>query len=269
LNNVLAEFEGAFTGELHALLEAYGNASHRKLSLPSLQLSRAKIDQQAFKKRLSKAAGKNRKLAKIFKRLIKDRKQAVRAHTMVYEAEAAAEMNFVHSLAFNERAAMSKDYVKRNIDSACRLPIAKGSFFRGRANYDPYDRTGGAKNRYGAVRFKLRNTYRNWASFPQFKNRGHISATVQRDALINKEEYYKYKSRAECSIALTNYIDTALSVAMFYQTEIRFDVRGTSDALKKQPDAARKPSKKYKFKLPKFASSERKENRKLAKFFRN
>jgi hypothetical protein len=44
LNNVLAEFEGAFTGELYAVLEAYGNASHRKLSLPSLQLWRVKID---------------------------------------------------------------------------------------------------------------------------------------------------------------------------------------------------------------------------------
>jgi hypothetical protein len=161
LNNVLAEFEGEFTGESHALLEAYGNASHLKLSLASLQLSRAKIDQQAFEKRLEKAEGKNRKQAKIFRRLIKDRKQAVRAHAMVYAAQAAAEMNFVHSLAFNERAAMWKDYVKRNIDSACRLPIAKGGFYRDRANYDPYDRTGGAKNRYGAVRFKLRNTYRN------------------------------------------------------------------------------------------------------------
>ena len=126
LNNVLAEFEGEFTGESHALLDAYGNASHLKLFLASLQLSRAKIDQQAFEKRLSKAAGKNRKQAKIFKRLIKGRKQAVRAHAMVYAAQAAAEMIFVHSLAFNERAAMSKDYVKRNIDSASRLPMARG-----------------------------------------------------------------------------------------------------------------------------------------------
>jgi hypothetical protein len=92
---------------------------------------------------------------------------------------------------------------------------------------------------------------------------------VQRDALINKEEYYKYKSRAECSTALTNYTDTALPVAMFYQTEIRFDVRGTFDALKKQQDAARKLSKNTSSSWLKFASFERKANRKLAKFFRN
>jgi len=58
LNNVLAEFEGEFTGESHALLDAYGNASHLKLFLASLQISRAKIDQQAFEKKAVKSSGK-------------------------------------------------------------------------------------------------------------------------------------------------------------------------------------------------------------------
>lgn len=272
LNNVLAEFEGNYTGESHALLEAYGNASHLKLSLASLQLSRAKIDQQAFEKRLAKAQGKNRKKANTLKRLIRDQKQAVRGHAMIYAAQAAAEMNFVHMLAFNDRAALSKDYIMRNIDSSCRM-LGKDGLFRDRANYDPYDRTGGAKNRYGAVRYKLRNTFTRRSSirispFPTFKKRGFATVSMQRDALIGKEEYYKYKSTAACSTALKNYTDTALPVAMFYQTEIRFDVRGTFDALKKQQDAARKLSKIYKFKLPKFASSERKANKKLAKSFR-
>ena len=58
---------------------------------------------------------------------------------------------------FNDRAAMVKTNVKRNIDDGCARTLGATYLFRDRANYDPYDPAGGAKYPFGAVRYKLRN----------------------------------------------------------------------------------------------------------------
>lgn len=266
LNTVLAEFEGKYTGESHGLLRAYGEASHLKLSMTALQLVRAKSDLQAFEKRVTKAKGKNKKT---LNRLIRDRKQAVKGHAAVYASQAAAEMKFVHALSFNDRAKMTTDYIKRNIDDFCRVPMRKPAF-RDRADWDPYDPAGGETNRYGAARYYLRNTMTD-KPFPSSSQisrvRGPLPHKAFLAAMIKGEEFYEYKKWSTCDVNRKNYLETALPVAMFYQTEARFGIREIYDVLERQRKTALKFAKTLKIRKENFRSPERTENLKLAKAY--
>lgn len=267
LNTVLAEFEGKYSGESHGLLQAYGEASHLKLSMTALQLVRAKSDLQAFEKRVQKAKGNNKKT---LNRLIKDRKQAIKGHAAVYASQAAAEMQFVHALTFNDRAKMTTDYIKRNIDDACKMPVGQPTF-RDRADWDPYDPTGGAANRYGAVRYYLRNIMTD-TPFPSMSKISKASGPLKPEYLlaqaIREEEFYNYKKRSTCDFNKKSYLETALPVAMFYQTEARFGVREVYNVLEKQRETAMKFAKKLKIRKENFGSSERTANLKLANSYK-
>jgi hypothetical protein len=157
LNTVLAELEGKYTGESHDLLEAYTTASHLKLSLAALRIVRARYDIAEFEKRLARTPAKNKKLVRKYKKAIKVRRQAANGDAGVYATQLATATKFIHALMFNDRAAMVKTYIKRNIDDGCAGILGATYLFLDRANYDPYDPAGGAKYPFGAVRYKLRN----------------------------------------------------------------------------------------------------------------
>ena len=104
-----------------------------------------------------------------YKKAIKVRRQAANGDAGVYATQLATATKFIHALMFNDRAAMVKTYVKRNIDDGCARILGATYLFRDRANYDPYDPAGGAKYPFGAVRYKLRNMRINMP-FPKAKS---------------------------------------------------------------------------------------------------
>lgn len=261
LNNVLSEFEGNYTGESHSLIEPYASASHLKASLAGLQLMRANRDIAAFQNMLKKVSAKKKGLAKRYRQAIKDRKQAARGHAMVYADQSAAAIDFLHQLMFDDRQAMAKIYIKRNIDDMCGTLIPQ---FRDRANYDPYDPTGGTKYPFGAVRYKLRNDAIK-KPFPRFRKNSLVTVKMQVAAQIGKEEFRRYKSKSVCRAQLGFYTKNAIPNAVFHQTVLRYPVMEISKMLEKQRDTAVKLAKRYKFKAPKFGSKARTANLKSGK----
>lgn len=260
LNNVLSEFEGQFTGESHELLEPYMMASHLKMSLAGLQMSRAHLELKAFEKMLS-SAGK--KKAKELELLIEDRKQVMGGHAGVYVQQAVAASNFIHALTLNDRTSMAEKYDDKYISKCVASPLKKGpAFFQDTAKYDPYASDGGLDNPFGGVRYLLRNTV-NKNAFPKAVSGSSMAAATIK-ALKESEETMKADSKSKCNSFRDAYRKRMLPVAVFYQTEQRFGVREIYDVLDAQNAAAKKLATTYRLRMPSLTNGPMTVNRKIA-----
>lgn len=246
LNTVLAEFEGQYTGESHELIEAYMMASHLKMSLAALQLSRAHKEQLSFAKMLKEEKKKTKQ--KELTALIKDRQQVQVGHASVYASQAVAASNFLHALTYNNRRVMADDYIDENVSKCINLKGLK--LFKDTAKWERYDRNGGAKNPFGAIRYSLQ------------------SATIKRVAAGKNKDTHLFESISDCNDFRDGYTKRALPIAVFYQTEQRYGVRDVYALLKAQLAAAEKLRAKYRFSMPRPAKNPRNENIKMSGIYK-
>lgn len=265
LNTVLAEFEGQYTGESHELIEAYMMASHLKMSLAALQLSRAHKEQLSFAKMLKEEKKKTKQ--KELTALIKDRQQVQVGHASVYASQAVAASNFLHALTYNNRKAIADDYIDENV-SKCK-DSATFYYFNDTAKYDQYDPNGGAKNPFGAIRYNLRNATIKKA-FPVAKGNSQIEKAVILSQLEDEETYKFFgktpsKAKSSCNKVRDGYTKLQLPTSVFFQTQLRYDVLEVYGLVDAQVAAAKKLNAKYRFRMPKLARNPADQNIKMTR----
>ena len=284
LDQILAEFEGKYTGEAHGIIEAYLRASHLKLSLALLQERRALADKVFFLDEIKKKGKKSSPpmMAKkgvskkdtavgpqTYEQLIASRENEAKAQSIIYANQAIAAFRFVHMLAYNDRQALEKAY-KKNV-SPC-IPMGNGYFDKN--SYDPWGAAGGDAHRLGGARLYLRNLpYKK--SFPTVEELNNHparralggSVSSMKKALIKNEQSYDFKKASDCKAKQKAHL-AAVPTAVFYQTELRYGVRDVYALLGKQRVAAGKLAKKLEFKIGTVSGSKYRINKRFAKAFK-